>query len=146
VGVNTKGNDWRDYPGSWTFTGGNTGKGGILIDGVFNDGKGTPNTRYITARAYWYTARQRDAREVLLDASYIKLREVRLGYSIPAKLLRGLKIAKTANFGVIVQNAWLIWANAKKYGVDPSELEVFYREGGQLTATRQIGANLRVTF
>ena len=51
---------------------------------------------------------------------------------------------KSANFGVIVSNAWLIWANTKKYGVDPSELEVFYREGGQLSATRQIGLNLRV--
>ena len=48
--------------------------------------------------------------------------------------------------GVIVQNAWLISAEAKKYGIDPSELEVFYREGGQLSATRQIGINLRVGF
>ena len=146
VGVNSKGHDWRDFPGSWTFSGGNTGNGGVLIDGVYNDGKGTPNNRYISARAYWYTARQRDARNVLLDASYIKLREVRLGYGLPTRLVQKLKIVKSANFGVIVQNAWLIWANSKKYGVDPSELEVFYREGGQLSATRQIGVNLRASF
>ncbi|MDQ3277627.1 MAG: TonB-dependent receptor, partial [Bacteroidota bacterium] len=144
VGVNDKGHDWRDYPGSYTLAGGNTGNGGIRIPGVFANGQ--ENNRYITARAYWYTARQRDARNVLLDASYVKLREVRLGYSFPQSVLRAVKYAKSANLGFIVSNAWLIWANTKKYGVDPSELEVFYREGGQLSSTRQIGLNLRVIF
>jgi TonB-linked SusC/RagA family outer membrane protein len=144
VGLNDKGFDWRDYPGTYALATGNAGNGGIRIPGVF--ASGAQNNRYISARAYWYTARQRDAREVLLDASYIKLREVRFGYSIPTKWIQKIKIAKSANFGIIVQNAWLIWATTKKFGVDPSELEVFYREGGQLSATRQIGANLRVTF
>ncbi|HEX2627609.1 MAG TPA: SusC/RagA family TonB-linked outer membrane protein [Chitinophagaceae bacterium] len=144
VGLNDKGHDWRDFPGTYTLAGGNTGNGGIRIPGVFADG--TPNNRYIPARAYWYTARQRDARNVLLDASYVKLREVRLGYSIPSRLMQKIKLAKTANVGFIVQNAWLIWATTKKYGVDPSELEVFYREGGQLSASRQIGFNIRVGF
>ena len=144
VGLNDKGKDWRDYPGSYTLAGGNTGNGGIRIPGVFANK--TENNRYISARAYWYTARQRDARNVLLDASYLKLREIRLGYSIPQAWVQKTKIAKSINLGVIVQNAWLIWATTKKYGVDPSELEVFWREGGQLSATRQIGANLRVSF
>jgi hypothetical protein len=146
VGLNDKGHDWRDFPGAYSFANGNAGNGGIRIDGVLNDGKGTPNNRYLPARSYWYTARQREGREVLLDASYIKLREVRLGYTIPESFLSKLKVVKSANIGVMVQNAWLIWATTKKYGVDPSELEVFYREGGQLSATRQIGANLRVIF
>jgi TonB-linked SusC/RagA family outer membrane protein len=146
VGVNDKGFDWREFPGSYTFANGNTGNGGIRINGVFNDGKGTPNNRYLPARTYWYTARQRDAREVLLDASYIKLREVRFGYTLPKSIISKIGAVKSINIGVMVQNAWLIWATTKKYGVDPSELEVFYREGGQLSATRQIGANLRVSF
>lgn len=148
VGKNDKGFDWRDYPGSYAAATGNTGNGGIRIPGVFANGPlaGQENNRYISARAYWYTARQRDAREVLLDASYIKLREVRFGYNIPASFLARLKVVKSANIGVIVQNAWLIWANTKKFGIDPSELEVFYREGGQLSASRQIGGNLRITF
>jgi TonB-linked SusC/RagA family outer membrane protein len=144
VGVNDKGHDWRDFPGTYTLAGGNTGKGGIRIPGVFANG--AENNRYIPARAYWYTARQRDAREVLLDASYVKLREVRLGYALPSHLVQRTRLAKSANIGVMVQNAWLIWATTKKYGVDPSELEVFYREGGQLAATRQVGLNLRVGF
>ena len=148
VGVNDKGNDWRDYPGTYSTTTGNAGNGGIRIPGVFANGAlvGKENNRYISARAYWYTARQRDASNVLLDASFIKLREVRLGYSIPASVLKKMPFAKSANFGVILQNAWLIWATTKQWGIDPSELEVFYREGGQLSSTRQLGVNLRVTF
>ncbi|MDQ3683223.1 MAG: SusC/RagA family TonB-linked outer membrane protein, partial [Bacteroidota bacterium] len=142
VGVNDKGHDWRDYPGSYTLAGGNVGNGGIRIPGEFANK--TENNRYIPARSYWYTARQRDARNVLLDGSYIKLREVRFGYGIPAAFVQRIGGVKSANFGIIVSNAWLIWANTKKYGVDPSELEVFHREGGQLSATRQIGFNLRV--
>lgn len=144
VGVNDKGFDWRDYPGAYTLAGGNVGNGGIRIPGVFANG--AENNRYIAARAYWYTARQRDASNYILDASYVKLREVRLGYAIPSKVLQPLKFVKTANFGIIVSNAWLIWANAKQYGVDPSELERFEREGGQLSQSRQIGFNLRMSF
>jgi hypothetical protein len=145
VGKNDKGYDWRDFPGAYTLAGGNTGNGGIRVPGVFADGK--QNNRYISARGYFYTAMSRGAGEFyVLDASYIKLREVRLGYSIPKKVLEHLKVVKNANFGVIVSNAWLIWANAKDYGIDPSELEVFWREGGQLSQTRQIGVNLRVGF
>lgn len=148
VGVNDKGNDWRDYPGAYSTATGNAGNGGIRIPGVFANGAlvGKENNRYLSARAYWYTARQRDASNVLLDASFIKLREVRLGYSIPASVLKKMPFAKSANFGVILQNAWLIWATTKQWGIDPSELEVFYREGGQLSSTRQLGVNLRVTF
>jgi TonB-linked SusC/RagA family outer membrane protein len=144
VGLNDKGYDWREFPGSYTLAGGNTGNGGYRIPGVFANG--TPNNRYIAARSYFYTAFQKDARNHLLDASYLKLREVRLGYTIPQAIVKKVGAVKSVNIGAVVSNAWLIWANAKKYGVDPSELEVFYREGGQLSQTRQVGFNIRATF
>jgi hypothetical protein len=148
VGKNDKGNDWRDYPGAYTTAGGNAGGGGIRIPGIFGNGAlaGKENNRYISARAYWYTARQRDASNVLLDGSYVKLREIRFGYTIPSSALKSLPFVKSANIGFMIQNAWLIWATTKKWGVDPSELETFYREGGQLSSTRQFGVNLRASF
>ena len=144
VGLNDKGYDWRDYPGAYTLAGGNTGNGGYRVPGVFANG--TPNNRYIAARSYFYTAFQKDAKNHLLDASYLKLREVRLGYTIPQAIVKKVGGVKSLNIGAVVNNAWLIWANAKQYGVDPSELEVFYREGGQLSQTRQVGFNIRATF
>jgi TonB-linked SusC/RagA family outer membrane protein len=148
VGLNDKGNDWRDFPGTYTTAGGNTGLGGVRIPGTFGNGAlvGKENNRYLPARNYWYTARQRDASNYILDASYVKLREIRFGYSIPQSVFGKFKAIKSANFGVIVSNAWLIWANSKQYGVDPSELENLSSEGGQLSSTRQFGFNLRMTF
>ncbi|MCC9165226.1 SusC/RagA family TonB-linked outer membrane protein [Pontibacter harenae] len=143
VGVNDKGNDWRDFPSAG---------GGILIPGVYAPGttiggvdvSGQPNTTYINARSYFYTAMQRDnINSNVLDKSYLKLREVRLGYELPKSVFGRLGV-RSANIGLIVNNAWLIYAPAQEYGIDPSELENTWYEGGQLPATRTVGANLRV--
>ncbi|GHA67263.1 SusC/RagA family TonB-linked outer membrane protein [Pontibacter akesuensis] len=142
VGVNDKGNDWRDFPSNG---------GGILIPGVYADGTviggenvgGQPNQTYIPARTYFYTSLQRDQiNSMVIDASYLKLREVRLGYELPASILGTM--VKSANIGLMVSNAWLISAPGKDLGIDPSELEETWYEGGQLPSTRTMGVNLRV--
>lgn len=136
VGVNDKGNEWRTAPSLG---------GGIRIpNSVFESG--ADNTKYITARDYFYNAMQRNGVEnLILDASYLKLRDVRLGYTLPGTVSKRLG-AQNANVGLFVNNAYLIWANSKKYGVDPSEIEDFWFEGGQLFPTRTIGMNLKLTF
>ncbi len=134
TGINDRGVDIRDFPSAG---------GGVHVTGV--TAAGAPLDTYIPARRQFYTNQQRDTRNVILSSSYFKLREVRLGYKIPASWL-GSTPVKGANLGAIVNNAWLIAAPAKKYGIDPSELEVFGREGGQLSSTRQVGLNLRVEF
>ena len=137
VGVNDKGVDWR-LPVSQG--------GGYKFPGVLADGK--PNARYIEASIAFYNGMQNGAGEMfMIDASYLKLREVRLGYSVPSQFLRSKAgFVKNANLGLIVGNAWLISAPGKKYGVDPSELENFWQEGGQLPQTRTLGVNLKVGF
>ncbi len=134
VGVNDKGNDIRMFPSLG---------GGVRVDGVTSAGVAV--TAYQPARSYFYTNAQRNTENVLLSKSYIKLREVRLGYNLPSKLISSTPI-KTANIGAIVGNAWLIHAPAKEFGIDPSELEVYGREGGQLSSSRSIGLNLRLGF
>ncbi|WP_411273305.1 SusC/RagA family TonB-linked outer membrane protein [Daejeonella sp.] len=128
---NDKGNPERMFPSLG---------GGVHITGVTPSG--APVDTYIAARRNYYTNGQRDTRNYLIDASYLKLREVRLGYTIPRSLLGNLKV-KSVNIGAMVNNAWLISAPAKEFGFDPSELEVFWREGGQLSSTRTFGLNLR---
>ncbi|HXI00834.1 MAG TPA: SusC/RagA family TonB-linked outer membrane protein [Sphingobacteriaceae bacterium] len=129
---NDKGNPERMFPSLG---------GGVHITGVTP--AGAPVDTYIAARRHYYTNGQRDTRNYLIDASYLKLREVRLGYTIPRSLLGSLKVKRTS-IGATVNNAWLIAAPAKEFGFDPSELETFWREGGQLNSTRTIGLNLRV--
>ncbi len=137
VGVNDKGIDWR-LPVSEG--------GGYKFEGVLADG--TPNNRYIEASVAFYNGMQNGAGEMfMIDASYLKLREVRLGYNIPTQFLKSkANFVKNANLGLIVGNAWLISAPGKKYGVDPSEMEGFWEEGGQLPQTRTFGVNLKVGF
>ena len=134
TGVNDKGIDIREFPSAG---------GGVHVTGV--TAAGAPLDTYIPARRQFYTNYQRDTRNVILSSSYFKLREVRLGYKFPEKWFASTPV-KNVNLGAMVNNAWLIAAPAKKYGIDPSELELFGREGGQLSSTRQIGLNLRVGF
>lgn len=134
VGLNDKGNPIRQFPSLG---------GGVHITGVTS--AGAPLDTYIAARRHFYTNLQRDTRNYLLSASYLKLREVRLGYTVPKRFLGNMPINRV-NIGAIVNNAWLISAPAKQFGMDPSELEGFGKEGGQLSSTRSIGLNLRVGF
>lgn len=134
TGVNDKGNDIRMFPSLG---------GGVRVDGVTSTG--TAVTAYQPARQFYYTNSQRDTENVLLSKSYIKLREVRLGYNLPTSLIKSTPL-RSANIGAIVGNAWLIHAPAKEFGIDPSELEVYGREGGQLSSSRSIGLNLRLGF
>ncbi|HEU5291453.1 MAG TPA: SusC/RagA family TonB-linked outer membrane protein [Cyclobacteriaceae bacterium] len=135
TGVNDLGNDIRDFPAAG---------GGVRIDGVYGAGE-TPLTVYVPARRYFYTNLQRDSRNFILDASYVKLREVRFGYTIPSSLTSKLGISK-ANVGILINNAWLIAAPAKEWGIDPSEIENYWYEGGQLSSSRTIGFNIKLTF
>ncbi|MFT4032658.1 MAG: SusC/RagA family TonB-linked outer membrane protein [Siphonobacter sp.] len=133
TGVNDLGNDIRDFPSNG---------GGVRMDGIYNE---NPLTVYVPARRFYYTNYARNSANVLIDASYLKLREVRFGYSIPSGITNRLGIAH-ANFGITVNNAWLIASPAKKWGLDPSEIENYWYEGGQLSATRTIGFNLKLTL
>ncbi len=146
VGVNDKGNDWRDYPSNG---GGIRVPNAVFAPGVTRGGAsiaGQPNDVYMPARTYFYNALQNGSiDEFVLDASYLKLREVRLGYDIPKSFLGRMPIT-AASIALIVNNAWLISAPAKDYGIDPSELEDYWTEGGQLSSTRSMGVNLRLTF
>lgn len=137
VGVNDKGIDWRLSPAAG---------GGYKFAGVLANGQ--PNTKYVEASDAFYTGMQNGAGEMfMIDASYLKLREVRLGYTIPRSFLASnLKGVSGVNVAFTVGNAWLISAPGKKYGVDPSELENFFQEGGQLPQSRTYGLNLRLTF
>jgi len=134
VGVNDKGIDWR-LPVAQG--------GGYKFAGVLANGQ--PNTRYLSASTAFYDGMQTGSGELfMISASYLKLREVRLGYNLPSKVLARTGFLKSANLGLVVGNAWLIAAPGKKYGVDPSEIENFWQEGGQLPSSRTIGLNLRV--
>lgn len=65
--------------------------GGIIVDGVVDNGNGTytQNTTSINAEQYWTAIGQRTpiAEPFIYDATNIRLRELVFGYSMPKRLL-----------------------------------------------------------
>lgn len=115
--------------------------GGVLLDAVTEDGQ--PNTyRVDTQNLYenWLFALNE---QWIYDKTYVKLREVSLGYKIPKRLLG--KHLKSASVSLIGRNLLLMYS-AIGGGIDISETETLWYEGGQLPPVRSVGATLRVGF
>ena len=123
--------------------------GGVRISGISAE-TGEEVTDYVDARSYYRNVLgRRIYEEWLYDASYIKLREVRLGYTLSENLLKSLPF-KSVGIALIARNPAMIWQNAPK-GIDPSEIStgsqsISWYESGQLVSVRSYGINLNVTF
>lgn len=118
--------------------------GGVHVIGVDITGKAVD--KYVEARDYFNTMYARDQYdEYIYDLSFVKLRELSLGYNIPVEKIGKLgKVLTRANFSVVARNAWLIWSKSKDF--DPSEISDLAGEKGGLPGTRGFGVNLRLGF
>ncbi|HEY9196500.1 MAG TPA: SusC/RagA family TonB-linked outer membrane protein, partial [Mucilaginibacter sp.] len=86
---------------------------GMIFKGVKADG--TANTTILPAQSYYKGFTNVDEAFVY-DASYIKLREVKLGYAFPSKWIKGIGF-QGATFSVVGRNLWIIHKNAPN--IDP---------------------------
>ena len=114
--------------------------GGIRADGVLADG--TPNQQYVEAIDY-YKSLFRLHENWLYDASYAKLRELSIGYQLPSSMLKKAKI-RTAYIALVGRNLWRFAQPVQ--GIDPSEIEGIWSEGGQLPGTTTFGVNVKLGF
>ncbi len=118
--------------------------GGVRVVGVDAAGAAV-DTRVETYDYYnqWYANTL--AEPFIHDASYIKLRDVSLTYTIPGKWVKN--IFDSASVGVVGRNLWLISVSKdNNHRWDPSEMSQTFGENGQLPGTRSYGVNLKVTF
>ena len=140
VAINDKGKNVRDPLAEG---------GGVRVDGISASTK-QPVTAYVDAQSYYNTiVGRRVYEEWVFDASYVKLREIRLGYSFDKKALGSLPFQKVS-LALIARNPAMIWQKAPK-GLDPSELSsgsqsIGWYESGQTNTVRSYGINLNVTF
>lgn len=118
--------------------------GGVHVVGVDADGK--PVDYYVDAQSYFHQFRERNISEgSIYDLTFVKMREVSLGYRIPVNKIGNLsKVVNSATFSLVARNPWLIYAQNRDF--DPSEIANTYGEDGQLPGTRSFGFNLRVGF
>ena len=117
-------------------------EGGLVIEGVNADG--TPNTTNVTAQAYNHSLYGIHEASIF-DASYIKLREVKLGWSLGPNLAARLG-AQDAYISLVGRNLWL---GTDVPHIDP---ETAFTAGnaqglefGQFPSTRSFGFNITVT-
>ncbi|MEO6406681.1 MAG: SusC/RagA family TonB-linked outer membrane protein [Ferruginibacter sp.] len=123
--------------------------GGVRVDGISN-ATGAEVTAYVDARSYFRnTLGTRIYEEWLYDASYIKLREVSLGYNLDNNLVAKTPF-KSAKIALIARNPIMIWQKAPK-GLEPSELSygsgsISWLEKGEFQTVRSYGVSLNLTF
>ena len=123
--------------------------GGIVADGVINTGS-EENPVYeqntIPTDANEYFQRIRSIREnYAYDASFIKLREIRVGYTFPKSLYENVPV-RSVTLSFVGRNLALLYANVPN--VDPESAlgsgNIQGFENGQLPSVRSLGFNLNV--
>ena len=123
--------------------------GGVHIVGISDATKELVDT-YVDARSYFRTVLGTHVyEEWLYDASYIKLREIRLGYTFSKTRLGKLPF-QSVGIALIARNPAMIWQKAPE-GLDPSELStgsqsISWFESGQANTVRSYGINLNINF
>jgi len=123
--------------------------GGVKVTGVSSVTK-QDITAYVDARSYFRnTIGTRIYEEWLYDASYIKLREVSLGFNIDKQQLGRLPL-KSVRVAAIARNPLMIWQRAPK-GLEPSELSygsgsISWLEKGEFQTVRSYGISLNLNF
>ena len=115
---------------------------GLVVRGVNADG--SPNTTNITARDYNHSLYGIHEAHVF-DASWIKLRELRVGYRVPGELSSRLGVSQM-NLSLVGRNLWLgtdVPHIDPETGYSAGNLQGF--EFGQLPTARSFGFQVNVT-
>ncbi len=133
--LNDKGNSVRDDVGDG---------GGVHVFGV-DATTGKAVDYYVEAQPYFQQFRNaRIAEPFIQDLTFVKMRELSLGYRIPVERLSIGKYIKNATFSVVSRNPFLIYSKTRDF--DPSEISNVYGEDGQFPGTRSMGVNLKLGF
>lgn len=121
--------------------------GGIIYPGVTADGK--VNTKRVDITGYGaYGYVNNPAAAFVYDASYVKLREANLTYSLPQSLFRKVGFVKGIDLSLIGRNLWIIHKNLPY--ADPEENitsgNIQGYQSGAYPTTRSVGFNARLRF
>ncbi|MBI3138964.1 MAG: SusC/RagA family TonB-linked outer membrane protein [Sphingobacteriales bacterium] len=132
--TNDKGNPIRDAVADG---------GGVHVFGV--DDNGRPVDYYVEAQEYFHGLYNNRAMDFFVyDLTFIKLREVSVGYNLPVNKWSFLKWANKATVSLTARNPVLIYAKTNDF--DPSEISDVSGERGNMPGTRGWGINLKFGF
>lgn len=124
-------------------------EGGLVFDGGrWADGAvkqdGSPNDIVVEAQTFNERTFFGNAESHIFDATYVKLRELRVGYSLPVNWLQNLPF-HNVDLAIVGRNLWIIHKEAPH--IDPETAfntgNVQGFESNQFPSTRSIGFNVR---
>jgi TonB-linked SusC/RagA family outer membrane protein len=120
--------------------------GGVHVFGIDATDGVTPVDYYVDAQEYYHNLYNNKIYDAFIyDLSYVKLRELSIGYNIPInKLGNASKYIQGLNVSLVANNPWLIWASTKDF--DPSEISAASGENGQFPGIRSFGVNIKASF
>ncbi|MCS3796014.1 SusC/RagA family TonB-linked outer membrane protein [Niastella sp. OAS944] len=137
VGLNDQGKPKRDAVADG---------GGVIFAGVTEDGKA--NTTRVAVENGMLGSDNFPSAGFVYDASYLKLRETILTYSLPKEALGKMQIFKGVDFSLIGRNLWLIHKNLPY--ADPEDMisagNFQGYQGGVFPTTRSIALNVKLRF
>jgi TonB-linked SusC/RagA family outer membrane protein len=145
---------WGGFSGLYDYTAGLNDKGkpvrddvaaggGVHVKGV--DKAGAPVDMYVNAIDYYDGNGANKINEMhIFDLSYVKLREVNLGYTFNLKGTSANKFIQNLSLSAFGRNLWLIYTKNRNF--DPSEFTNPYGESGQLPPSRTFGLTLKAGF
>jgi TonB-linked SusC/RagA family outer membrane protein len=121
--------------------------GGYVVPGVLADG--TPNERRVNATNYGLFGYARNpAAGFVYDASYIKLREANLTFSVPQSLVDRLAPFRGIDLSIIGRNLFIFHKNLPyadpEDGLSSGNLQGY--QVGSYPSTRNIGFNVQLRF
>lgn len=121
----------------------------FFVDGVTADGG--KNNEIVSAQAYWNAVSKIDE-AFIYDASHMKLKEIALGYSLPARLLNRLpkSFIKNVRMSLVGRNLFYFYKNTPGTIPDGSAYSSAYAaqafDYSPVPATRTYGFSLNVGF
>jgi hypothetical protein len=120
---------------------------GLVVPGVLDDGKGTPNSEKVSAQDYWKSL-SGITEAFIYDATNVRLREVSFGYTLPKTLLAKTPFTSLkASF--VARNVLMLYS--KTEGFDPeagfsNSSNTQGYEFGSMPTMRSVGVNISVVF
>jgi len=117
---------------------------GMVFKGVKADG--SANTTIVPAQSYYKGFTNVDE-AFIYSASYVKLREVKIGYTFPSQWVKGIGL-QSATVSIVGRNLWIIHKNVPN--IDP---ETAFNTGNAqgledltLPTVRNLGFNINLKF
>ncbi|SEA28569.1 TonB-linked outer membrane protein, SusC/RagA family [Xylanibacter ruminicola] len=125
---------------------------GMIVEGVKADG--TPNTKIIPAGIYyknsygWGASTHNSYEDAIQDNSYLKLRELSIGYMLPKEILKSFG-CQSLTVSVFARNPFYIFKNLKEMDAESGDGTNWIGQavaGNSSAASRSFGFSLRAKF